>query len=180
MIFCDGSGEIDDGAAFLLEHVGQRGLAAQVNAGQIDLLDPLPRLQFGVEDRGVLRRRDPGVVKRDVHRSVGGERRLEQCVDLPLVCNVHVHVGAADLLSDRGPLYVVDVADDHLRALCSEPLHDRKADAGATPGNDGDLAFDASCHDFHFLFDDHPIMGRRLREGRTPTSARRWGPTTRY
>ena len=66
----------------LLEHVGERGLAAEVDAGQVDLLHPPPRVEVGVEDRVVLGRRDAGVVERDVDRAVGVLRGREQRVDL--------------------------------------------------------------------------------------------------
>ena len=73
---------VDDRAALLLEHVGQRGLAAQVDAGQVDLLHPPPGLEVGVEDRVVVGRADAGVVEGDVDRAVGVLRRSEERVDL--------------------------------------------------------------------------------------------------
>ncbi len=131
----------------LLEHVGQRRLAAQVDAGQVDLLHPAPGVEVGVEDRVVLGRGDAGVVERDVDRAVGVLRGPEQRVDLVLVGDVDVHVRrAAELGRDLGAARVVEVADDDLGALLDEPPHRRQPDAGASAGDDRDLAVQPSCH----------------------------------
>ena len=88
----------------LLAHVGQRRLAAQVDAGQVDLLHPAPGVELGVQDRVVVRRRDPGVVERDVDAAVGLLRRREQEVDLLLVGDVALDEQAVDLAPrSRGP-----------------------------------------------------------------------------
>jgi hypothetical protein len=141
---------VDDRAAPLLEHVGQRGLAAQVDRREVDLLHPPPRIELGVEDRVVVRWADPGVVEGDVHRAEGVLRRPEERVHLLLVRDVDVHVrrvvGATELLDDPGSALVVDVADHDLRALGGEPAHRRQPDPGATSGDDGHPSLDASCH----------------------------------
>ena len=122
---------IEPGA--LLEHVGERGLAAQVDAGQVHLLHPPPGVEVGVQDRVVLRRRDAGVVERDVDRAVGVLRGLEQRVDLLLVGHVDLdegrEVGAAELAHQLVAALLVDVADDDLGALLDEALDGRQPDA---------------------------------------------------
>ena len=139
--------------ALLLEHVGQRGLAAQVDRGEVDLLHPPPRVEVGVEDRVVLGRADPGVVERDVDRAVGVLGGPEERVDLVLVRHVDVdvrrHVGPAELVRRaRAPAVVGQVADDDLGALGDEPAYGRQADARAASGDDRDPVLDPSCHVF--------------------------------
>jgi len=130
--------------------VGQGGLAAQVDAGQVDLLDPPPGLQVGVEDRVVLGRADARVVERDVDRPVGLLGGPEERVHLVLVGDVDPderrEVGPAELADQLVAAPLVDVTDHDLGALLDEPLDGRQPDARAAAGDDGDLALDASCH----------------------------------
>ena len=65
---------VDDRAAALLAHVRDDRLAAQVDAGQVDLLHPPPGVEAGVQDRVVVGRGDAGVVERDVDAAVGRRR----------------------------------------------------------------------------------------------------------
>ena len=89
---------VDDGAPALAPHVGDGGLAAQVDGGEVDLLDALPGLQAGGEDGVVVGRRDARVVEGDVDAAVGVVRRLEQRLDLLGVGDVDLYEDAADLL----------------------------------------------------------------------------------
>ena len=89
---------VDDRALALREHVRQHGLAAEVDRGQVDLLDPAPGVEPGVEDRVVVRRRDPGVVERDVDPAV---RLVRLRVD-PLVV-----LRAGDVRRDEQPAELV-------------------------------------------------------------------------
>ena len=61
---------VDDRAAPARLHVRDRGLAAEVDRGQVDLLHPAPGVEAGGEDRVVVRRGDAGVVERDVQPAV--------------------------------------------------------------------------------------------------------------
>jgi hypothetical protein len=132
--------------------VRQRRLAAQEHAGEVDLLDPAPGVEVGVEDRVVLRRGDAGVVERDVHGAVGVLGGPEERVDLLLVGHVDLdvrrEVRPAELADELVPALLGDVADDDLRPLLDEPLDGRQSDPGATSRDDGHLALDASCHVF--------------------------------
>ena len=139
-------GGVDDRPTTLLQHVGERGLAAQVDAGEVDLLHPAPGVEVGVEDRVVVGRADPGVVERDVDRAVGVLGGPEQRVDLLLVGDVDVGVGprVAVLGRERRAAGVVDVADDHPGALGDEALDGGQADAGAPAGDHRDAVLDAA------------------------------------
>ena len=70
------------------------------------------RVADGVEDGVVLRRADARVVERDVDVSVGVERGLEEPVDILLLCDIAMHVGAIDLGRDARAVGVVEVTDD--------------------------------------------------------------------
>ena len=160
---------VDDRPPALLQHVGQRGLAAQVDRGQVDLLHPPPGIEVGVQDRVVLRRADAGVVERDVDRAVGVLGGLEERVDLVLVGDVDMDVrrdvAAAQLLDDlRAP--GLQAADDDLGALGDEPAYRRQADARATAGDDRDPVLHLSRHVL-------PLVLRDLRE-----SLMVWGVAT--
>ena len=51
-----------------------------------------------------------------------------------------------DALAHRGRRVGVDVVDDHLRAVGSQPGGDRGADAAAGPGDEGDASGEAVGH----------------------------------
>ena len=136
---------VDDRPPALLDHDRQHGLAAQVDAGEVDLLHLAPRLEVGVEDRVVLRRRDAGVVEGDVDGAEGLLGRGEQPVDVLLARHVGVDVGEAELLGQRLAPRVVEVADHDGGVLLEEATDRRQPDAGDTSGHDGDLAVQSSC-----------------------------------
>ena len=143
---------VDDRPLALLEHVGQRGLAAQVDAGQVDLLHPPPGVEVGVEDRVVLRRGDAGVVEGDVDRAVGVLAPSEQRVDLLLVGDVDVderrQLRAAELASttlvrraasSRSPMTTFAPSSTKRRTVAS-PMPEQPPVTTAT------RPCDASCH----------------------------------
>ena len=129
---------VDDRAPALRAHVGQHGLAAQVDAGEVDLLHPAPGVEPGVEDRVVVGRGDAGVVEGDVDAAVRlvGLRRPS-----PSTCSgvghVAAHVEPADLLGCGAAAFVVEVGDARPRAPSSANRRDgRQPDAAAAAGDD--------------------------------------------
>ena len=136
---------VDDRAPALAPHVGDGGLAAQVDGGEVDLLDALPGLQAGVQDRVVVGRRDARVVEGDVDGAVGVVRGLEERLDLLGVGDVDLDEDAADLLGGGLARGLVDVAADDVRALGGEPAGGGEADAAARAGDDGGAADQAAA-----------------------------------
>ena len=132
----DERGGVHDGPATLHPHVADRFLAAQVDRGQVDLLDPAPGVQAGVQDRVVVGRGDPGVVERHVHRSEGDVCRAEGRGHVIRRRHVGVHEQAARLRRGLLPGRVVDVDRDHVRAVRREPPRGGQPDPAAGPGDD--------------------------------------------
>ncbi len=137
---------VDDGAPALAAHVRDGGLAAQVDGGEVDLLDPLPGLQAGLQDGVVVGRGDAGVVEGDVDAAVGVVRRLEQRLDLLGVGDVDLDEEPADLVGGGFAAGFVDVGADDLRALGGEAAGGGEADAAAGSGDDGGTADQAAAN----------------------------------
>ena len=125
-------------------HVPQRRPAAQVHRFQVDVLDALPGRQVGVFDQVVLRRRDAGIVERDVDRAVALCRRVEERVDRAFVGNINGHKQTGEFLGRRSAGIAVDVADDDGRAFGAHPPRSGQADAAAAAGDDRDPARQSS------------------------------------
>src|SRR5690606_33636530 len=75
---------------------------------------------------------------------------LEEILDLRLIGDVHRHEDAVELLGDARTVDLVEIADDHLRALGDELPRGREADPAASAGDDADLAVELS-HLFSLL-----------------------------
>jgi hypothetical protein len=128
---------VDDGAPALALHVGDGLLAAQVDRGEVDLLDTAPRVQAGGQDRVVLRRGDARVVERDVDRAAGGERRRERVRHLFR----HGHIGRHEQASRLGGRLLarrhVHIHGHHVGALGRETADGGQPDAAPGPGDHG-------------------------------------------
>ena len=84
----DERGGVDHRAAAGLEQVRDAVLAAEEDAAQVDVLDPLPGLERGVEHRGVVGRVDAGVVEEHVDAAHLLARLAVHVADLLLVGDV--------------------------------------------------------------------------------------------
>ena len=71
-----------------------------------------------------------------------------------------------ELADELVPALLRDVADHDLRALLDEAAHGRQPDPGATPGDDGDPALDASSHCASFLRPTRQFCDDTPRDGR--------------
>src|SRR5206468_1616701 len=136
-----GRGGVDDRPRALTQHDREHGTAAEVDAGQVDLLHAPPGVQLRLEDGPVLRRADPRVVHGDVDAAVmlEGERVHPQVV--VGVGDVGPHVQAADGVGDV--LAPDEVHDDDLRTFGGEPAAHGRADPAAATGDDRDPAVEA-------------------------------------
>ncbi len=126
-----------------------RVLAAQVDAGEVDLLDALPGVQAGGEDGVVVGRGDARVVEGDVEPAVLVDGPLEERAHRLLVGDVGLDEQAADLVGGLGPGLGVEVDADHLGALGGEPAGGGQADAAARAGDDGHPAVESLGHADH-------------------------------
>ena len=110
----DERGGVDHRAARLvLEQVRDPVLAAEEDAAQVDVLDPLEDLERRIEDRSVLGRVDPGVVEEDVDPA---ELAPAPAAYIPSTCSGSVT--SATIASS--PLRALgDVDADDLRALAA-------------------------------------------------------------
>ena len=133
-------GGVDDRAAPLAPHVGQGGLAAEVDRGEVDVLDAFPCLQTRGEDGVVVGGRDARVVEGDVDGAVGVVRRREERVDLAGVGDVDAYEGASHLLRRGQARGLVDVAADDVGPFGRQPAGGGQADAAAGAGDDGGAA----------------------------------------
>lgn len=136
---------VDDGALALGAHIGDRRLAAEEHGGQVGLLHPPPGLQAGVQDGVVVRRGDPRVVERDVDRTVGVERGLEEGVHLLGVGDVGTDEEPGGLGGDGLAALLVHIGADDVRALGGQPPGGGQADAAAGSGDDGGAADQAAA-----------------------------------
>src|SRR6202034_2970799 len=96
-------------------------LAAQVDRGEVDLLDPAPGVDAGGQDRAVLRGGDARVVERDVDAPVPLRHRLVEPLHVVLVGHVGGDERAAGLLGDGLAGRLVDVDRYHDGPLIGEP-----------------------------------------------------------
>ena len=132
-------GGVDDRPAAVVEQVRDAELAAQEDRLEVDVLHPVPGLDRGVEDRGVVLGRDAGVV--------------EQHVDLPeLLARLRVH--ALDLLGvghvgldrrGRPTASGAQVHAHHLGPLGLEQPRRLGADAARGAGDHADLALQSAA-----------------------------------
>ncbi|BFO20053.1 hypothetical protein SHKM778_64410 [Streptomyces sp. KM77-8] len=127
--------------------MGDGGLAAQEDGGEVDLLDALPGVEPRLQDGVVVGRGDPGVVEGDVDAAVGVPGGPEQCLDLLGVGDVDVHEEAAGLLGGGLAAYLVHVRADDVRALGGEPAGGGEADAAAGSGDHGGTAGEPAADD---------------------------------
>jgi hypothetical protein len=113
--------------------MGNPVLAAEEDALEVDVLDPLPRLHRRVQHRGVVGRADPRVVEEDV-----------DAAELVLRPGVHVPdlVGVRDVGLDRQVALRprVEVDADDARALSLEQPGGPGADPARRAGDHADLA----------------------------------------
>ena len=91
-------GRVDDRTTAAGQKVRDPELAAQVDRRQVDLLDPLPGVDAGVEDGVVIGRADPGVVAADVDPPEALGHRLVQGLDRGGGRHVHLDEHAVDRL----------------------------------------------------------------------------------
>jgi hypothetical protein len=100
--------------------VGDTEATAQVDRRQVDVLDALPRVETGREDRVVVGRGDAGVVEEDVDAPEDLVGLVVHRHDALLVGDVHLDEEAVDLVGDLGAVHVIEVGDDDARALGGE------------------------------------------------------------
>src|SRR5919106_2553587 len=160
----DERGDVDDRAAAALEQVGDAVLATDVDTLAVDVLDALPGLRLGLEDRAVVRGHDAGVVVEDVDARVALRRRAIERLDALRARDV-------DVLEERLPAlrrrllarFLDDVGDADPRPLLREEERSLAADAAAGAGDDDDLVLEAA----------HP--GRELKASPPHSEAQRRG-----
>ena len=129
----------------MLEHVGQHLLAAQVHAGEVDLLDATPGIDAGLQDRIVIGRRDAGVVECDIDTAVGVLGHLEHRGDVVGTGDVGANEGATDFGRCSCTGCRLHVSDDDLGTLVGEASRGGQADATAATGDDGDASFESTA-----------------------------------
>ncbi len=142
--------DVDHRAAAALEQVRDPVLAAEVDALRVHVLDAIPGVCLGDEDRVVVGRRDARVVVEDVDAAESLGRRGVHRLHVVLARDVGAHGERRALGAERDGLLgerEVDVGDAHLRALSRE--HDRAlaAHSAAGAGDHADLALEPSRHD---------------------------------
>ena len=172
-------GGVDDRALALPPHVRDRVLAAQVDAGQVDLLDPLPGVQAGVQDRVVVGRGDAGVVERDVDPAVAG-RPPRRTGAATAASSAHVarrRTRRRPLGGGLLPAAVVDVDRDHPGALGGEPPRGGQPDPAARPGDDRDPSVQSTTARSSLLRSDEDVLGLGERVRARPGPARGRGRT---
>jgi GMP synthase-like glutamine amidotransferase len=135
----DEGGDVDDRAAGALEHVRYPVLAAEEDPAQVDVLDPLPGLERGVEDRLVVGRVDPGVVHQDVDPAHLLADPGVGVADLVLVGDVGLD---RELALGLG----LEVDADDARALGREQPRRLGADPARGAGDDADPVLQTSSH----------------------------------
>src|SRR5258708_26374834 len=121
------------------EHV----LAAQVDGGQVDLLDPAQRVDSGGQDRVVVGRGDAGVIERDVDPAELGGDRVEKVAHVLLAGDVSGDEAPAHLVGSGLPGALVDVDGDDPGALRGHPAGTGQPDAAASSGDDGNPVLQA-------------------------------------
>src|SRR4051812_46255586 len=125
--------------------MGDPVLAAEIDTACVHGLHSVPGVRFGLEDRGVVRGRDAGVVVEDVDAAVALRRCCVHGLDARRVCDVHLDGDGVTCVGGglRG-CFFVDVGCADLCPFCGEEQCGFAAHAAAGAGDHGDLAVEPS------------------------------------
>ena len=139
---------VDDAAAAGPLQSRDAVFATEEDAFHIDLHGEIPDGFAGVDGVIVIGVADAGVVEEDVELAVarfsGGDHRFAICGERHIRANISRGSAARDDLSDTGfAAGVVDIDDDHGRALRREALRGLVADAAAGAGDEGYFVFES-------------------------------------
>ena len=129
-----------------LQEVRYPVLATQVDALEVHVLHPLPRVEVGIQDGGVVGRRDPGVVEEHVYAPETLRHLSVHLLYVFGVRDVGVDVEAADLIGGLVARFVGEVGYADAGVLLGEAPGCLAAYAARAAGHDGDFSFEASRH----------------------------------
>jgi hypothetical protein len=150
-------GDVDHAAAhladrLLLDHRGDRALAAQEDAAEVHGHDRVPVLLLRLEQRLRVAAGDARVADHDVQPPVALERGRHEVVDVRPARGVRLEERSAPAQQLRGrppalARVAADVADDDERSLVREAQRDRPPEARSAAGDDRCPTGEPACHD---------------------------------